>query len=351
MTPEGGPRSQHGPASVGGPSGGPASVGGPPAAGTPGQPASASSYLNKSLASTDPALNAKAPEASSLVLNLVLSDTLLNVFLDHNFDSCTMCVCNNEGSIRGRDAAVYLPEFADEDDVNCSCGYSAVANRRLAHQSGLFYEDETEVTSIAEDLYFRKKASLLLLDPKGDHDLDKSGEVDAIGPSLLELIHRQSTYAAGAPSALAKYSSQYLRSTLQPPPLSMVELMDGNEVIFLALNQVKTASEVATSSVTKLDEAQKGTCLHKWPLLPSAGPSCSEDVIRVMKSLKPVLNTSLHVKKAAAVTGGTKGGQLKVEGPLTWRQFHHMAGVVTKVRVTPIYLSLRFTSSGKFHIS
>ena len=49
-------------------------------------------------------------------------------------------------------------EFADEDDVNCSCGYSAVANRRLAHQSGLFYEDETEVTSIAEDLYYRKKA-------------------------------------------------------------------------------------------------------------------------------------------------------------------------------------------------
>ena len=328
MTPEGGPRSQHGPASVGGPVGLAGSNNPSAASPAAGTPASASSaYLNKSLASTDPALSAKVPEASSLVLNLVLSDTLLNVFLDHNFDSCTMCVCNNEGSIRGRDAAVYLPEFADEDDVNCSCGYSAVANRRLAHQSGLFYEDETEVTSIAEDLYFRKKASLLLLDPKGDPDLEKSGEVDAVGPALLELIHKQSTYAAGAPNALAKYSSQYLRSTLQPPSLSMVELLDGNEVIFLALNQVKTASDPATSSVTKLDEAQKGTCLHKWPLLPSAGPSCSEDVIRVMKSLKPVLNTSLHVKKATV----TKGG-LQVQGPLTWRQFHHMAGVVTKVR-------------------
>ena len=29
-----------------------------------------------------------------------------------------------------------------------------------------------------------------------------------------------------------------------------MELMDGNEVIFLALNQVKTASDPATSSVT-----------------------------------------------------------------------------------------------------
>ena len=82
--------------------------------------------------------------------------------------------------------------------------------------------------------------------------------------------------------------------------------------------------------MTKLDEAQKGACLHKWPLLPSAGPSCSEDVIRVMKSLRPVLNTSLHVKKAATVKNA-KGG-LQVQGPLTWRQFHHMAGVVTKVR-------------------
>ena len=327
MTPEGGPRSnQHGPASVGGvmPSSNPSAAS--PAVATP---ASASSnYLNKSLASTDPALNAKAPEASSLVLNLVLSDTLLNVFRDHNFDSCTMCVCNSEGSIRGRDASVYLPELGDDDDVNCSCGYSAVVNRRLAHQSGLFYEDETEVTRIAEDLYFRKKASLLLLDPKAaasDNFTEKSSEVDAIQPALLELIHQQSSYAAGAPNALAKYARQYLRSTLQPPSLSMVELTDGNEVIFVALNQVKTASDPATSSVTKLDEALKGTCLHKWPLLPSAGPMCSEDVIRVMKSLRPLLNTSLHVKKTTV----TKGG-LQVQGPLTWRQFHHMAGVVTK---------------------
>ena len=235
MTPEGGPRSnQHGPASVGGPP----SAAGP--AGTPGQPASASSahYLNKSLASTDPALNAKAPEASSLVLNLVLSDTLLNVFLDHNFDSCTMCVCNNEGSIRGRDAAVYLPEFAEEDEVNCTCGFSAVANRRLAHQSGLFYEDETEVTSIAEDLYgLRKKASLLLLDPKGggghggDHDLEKAGEVDTIAPSLLELIHRQSSYAAGAPNALAKYSSQGRVSLTSLISLNFPDRTNGHRIL------------------------------------------------------------------------------------------------------------------------
>ena len=40
--------------------------------------------------------------------------------------------------------------------------------------------------------------------------------------------------------------------------------------------------------------------------------------------LLPVLNTSLHVRN------GTESTKLTVEGPLTWRQFHRMAGVTTK---------------------
>ena len=118
--------------------------------------------------------NSRLPEASSLLLNLILSDTILNVFRDHNFDSCTICVCSNEGNIRGRDAGQYIPNFnggLNEDEVDCSCGFSALMNRKLAHQSGLFYEDETEITGITEDLYHRKKASLLLLDPKYNNEV------------------------------------------------------------------------------------------------------------------------------------------------------------------------------------
>ena len=72
---------------------------------------------------------ARIPEASSLMLNLMLSDTILNVFRDHNFDSCTICVCSNEGNIRGRDAAPYLPNFSGDDDITCICGFSALMNR------------------------------------------------------------------------------------------------------------------------------------------------------------------------------------------------------------------------------
>lgn len=322
---EGGPRS-HGPASVG--------AYHPPSVGAPGvaSPASVSSnYMNKSINSVEPSLaQGKTPEANALILTLVLSDTLLNLYRDHNFNSCTLCVCNNDGNIRGRDASSYLTEFAGEDEVTCTCGYSAVINRRMAHQSGLFYEDESEVTSVTEDMYFRKKPSLLLLDPKcsGDVPADNNKavpDVDRIPPALLDLIHLQSIFPTSAQNALLKYSKQYLKSSCQLAPVNMVELMDANNVIFQALEQVKNASDPATTSVTKLEESQKQTCLHRWPLLKTEGPLCSEDVIRVMGSLQPCLHESLHVKKTSNVNS-----TLSVLGPLTWRQFHRMAGPSTK---------------------
>jgi len=57
-----------------------------------------SSYLNKNLNSVEPVPtpqpNQRTAEASSLVLNILLTDTAFNIFRDHNFDSCTLCVCN-----------------------------------------------------------------------------------------------------------------------------------------------------------------------------------------------------------------------------------------------------------------
>ena len=126
------------------------------------------------------------PECHSLMLNIVLGDSLLNVFRDHNFDSCAICVCvsdgqNCVGTIRGPDAMFYLPESTrsggnralpapstpsanqfgpmggfmppvsgqDEESCRCNCGFSAIVNRRLSHQAGLFYEDEAEIVGQA----------------------------------------------------------------------------------------------------------------------------------------------------------------------------------------------------------
>ena len=339
---EGGPRSHHGPGSVGNYTAlaSPASV--------------SSNYLNKSISSVDPATASsgagtasaaaaaaapKVPEANSLVLNLVLYDTMLNVFRDHNFNSCTLCVCNNEGNIKGGDAGSYLPaEFTGDEDVSCSCGYSAVINRRMAYQSGLFYEDETEVTSITEDLYYRKKPSLLLLDPKASSEgneqsfNERAAEVDRIPQPLLEQIHKQSTFYLSPHNALIKYSRSYLKNYhhVHAPNggMNMVELMDSNEVIFTAVDQVRGGGGAAANTA-KLEEGAKNSCLHKWCLLPTGGPLCSEDVIRVMRALQPALQSSLHTKKTAT-SGGSTAAMSSVTGPMTWRQFHRMAGPSTK---------------------
>ena len=40
---------------------------------------------------------------------MVLSDSLLNLYRDINFNSCTMCVCTNDGNIKGGESLLYLP--------------------------------------------------------------------------------------------------------------------------------------------------------------------------------------------------------------------------------------------------
>ena len=89
-------------------SGGPGSVGA--AYRAQASPAAGSKYSGGQAAAA--AAKPKTAEANALVLNLVLSDSLFNVFRDHNFDSCTMCVCSNAGNTRGRDAAKYLPKYS-----------------------------------------------------------------------------------------------------------------------------------------------------------------------------------------------------------------------------------------------
>ncbi len=142
---DGGPRSHQGPGSVGGPpSVGPRSVGPPSLASPhhhphhpnqlhhPGQQHQHHQQHNsssvRSVAST-PA--PPPPTANSLTVNLVLSDSLLNLYRDINFNSCSMCVCTNEGNIRGGESLLYLPDINSAEDYDCKCGYSAVVNRKL----------------------------------------------------------------------------------------------------------------------------------------------------------------------------------------------------------------------------
>ena len=104
----------------------------------------------------------------------------------------------------------------------------------------------------------------------------------------MELITEQSVIQWSEHNSLRKYAHQYLRTTHQNPGISMVDHMDTNYVAFNTLDKVKAVSE----NGPKLDEAQKGSCIHRWTLIQAAGPYCSEDIIRVMKSIQVILNSS-----------------------------------------------------------
>ena len=89
----------------------------------------------------------------------MLSDTLLNLFKDHNFDSCNICVCNTD--LKGLDVEVTLPDPSGDSQYRCTCGFSAVRNRYLGYNAGLFYEDEKELLQLGGGKFSRSSSNYL----------------------------------------------------------------------------------------------------------------------------------------------------------------------------------------------
>ncbi|XP_034188935.1 mediator complex subunit skuld isoform X7 [Osmia lignaria lignaria] len=296
-----------------------------------------SSYLNKNLNSieADTPGPARAPESNSLIVNILLGDTALNIFRDHNFDSCSLCVCNAGpkvvGNIKGADAGVYLTHswsagalYQDDDQIRCSCGFSAVVNRRLAHKAGLFYEDEMEITGIAEDPSEKKKTSLVAVACGGG----KTSEgLDAIPPNVLELLREQCLIVQSSASSLYRASRIYAAMKSYPmlaPTVNTLEFNDGNEVSLAALDQGKIDG-------THNERTNRVNGVHRWVFLRAKGPQCSGDIVRMMRALQPLLQDAVQKK----CTTRMWEAPYTVAGPLTWRQFHRLAGRGTDDRCEP----------------
>ncbi|XP_076277174.1 mediator complex subunit skuld isoform X1 [Lasioglossum baleicum] len=295
-----------------------------------------SSYLNKNLNSieADTPGPTRAPESNSLIVNILLGDTALNIFRDHNFDSCSLCVCNAGpkvvGNIKGADAGVYLTHswsggalFQDDDQIRCSCGFSAVVNRRLAHRAGLFYEDEMEITGIAEDPAEKKKVSLVAVACGGG----KASEgLDVIPPNVLELLREQCLIVQSSASSLYRASRIYatMKNSMLAPTVNMLEFNDGNEVSLAALDQGKIDG-------THNERTNRVNGVHRWVFLRARGPQCSGDIVRMMRALQPLLQDAVQRK----CTTRMWEAPYTVAGPLTWRQFHRLAGRGTDDRCEP----------------
>ncbi|XP_022903442.1 mediator of RNA polymerase II transcription subunit 13 isoform X2 [Onthophagus taurus] len=347
----------------------------------------ASSYLNKNLNSVEPVSTPttvqRTPEASSLLVNILLTDTALNIFRDHNFDSCTLCVCNagskSAGNIKGADAGVYLmngqgsdrsvhqpnspyqsgmgqpPPYGmlspphhphtpgiDEDAVRCSCGFSAVVNRRLSHRSGLFYEDEMEITGIAEDPGELKKTSMVsfLLSTsttKQEPGLDRD-QLDVVPHSVLDLVRDQCVMIQSTANSLYRIarflsSQPNVNGVSYSNTINSLEFRDGNDVTSVALEQSKHPDSLPMCKMEETIQRRNSHSIsvHRWPFLRACGPQCNQDIIRMMKNLQPLLQEAIQKKSQTKLWDAPSA----VKGPLTWRQFHRLAGRGTNDRCEP----------------
>ncbi|XP_066986645.1 mediator of RNA polymerase II transcription subunit 13 isoform X2 [Macrobrachium rosenbergii] len=340
---EGGPGSQRGPGSVGGPA-----SAGPPMNYDLTSPASnQSSYLSKTLPSVEPPSLGltQVPEANSLIVNIALQDSSVNLFRDHNFDSCTMCVCNNSaknvGNIRGNDGTLYLPPThlsVEEESIKCNCGFSAVVNRRLAFQAGLFYEDEVDLTGLHEALATeRKKHSLLLLmDSKNTDNPERETSILDVPQSMFQLLQSQCLVTLSTPSSVIYRSTTLYQNTRRDIHLNLVDYKDGNEIACIAVEQSRGTSISDSESAAPTMRQQY---MHKWCYYQFDGPTCSKDIVRCMKALQPHLQEAIQ-KKGRRVNWEPV---FSVDGPLTWRQFHRMAVRGTEDMAEPLPIPMLLT--------
>lgn len=336
-------------------------------------------------------------ECNSLMLNLLLSDSMFNLFRDHNFESCSICVCNM--NIKGNDFGTYLPEHLTQRDhmqqqqqqnsdqyyQTCTCGFSAISNRHLSYFAGLFYEDEVEITGVYYDPIEANKENLLMLPDTQkdstnqqleafiDKDLMKS-LATVNDDQFIKLLLNQSTTIFPSASTLANLMycdrrRQYWHSTfnmknnnksnqmekLRNPLRLMYE--DFSAIIQMSLQITRSDHSSGSNTPTgKLfqhggwsngchtptpthigghphhpgSSSNRQSLLHDWQFRKSNYPVNNHEVMLTLKTLQPLMQESVQRKGSLnEVTYNT------VKGPLTWRQFHRLAGRGTECQCEP----------------
>lgn len=112
-----------------------------------------------------------------------------------------------------------------------------------------------------------------------------------------------------------------------PPRLLSVSLQFPFQLTSLALEQSRQVLDGL--SIRQMEETQQRhpkpghiICMHRWPFLKACGPQCNQEIVRVMKTLQPLLQETIQKKCQTRLWEAPSA----VKGPLTWRQFNRMAG-------------------------
>ncbi|XP_069571315.1 mediator of RNA polymerase II transcription subunit 13-like isoform X1 [Brachyistius frenatus] len=270
------------------------------------------------------------PEAHSLYAMLLLSDSVLSVFKDRNFDSCCICACNM--NVKGADVGVYIPDSTCEDQYRCMCGFSAIVNRRLAHGTGLFLEDELDIYGRTSEVgrAAERRLALCRRDPTmRDSRAKRPQDAAPASASVMVVLQEQCSQPISSLASLhvpLSCSCHGRKGALLQSWMSEKQWADGSDACVECYNALEQGLQyVDNSTGGKVDPAVvRSTALHSWPHTNVVDMSMlsSQDMVRMLLSLQPFLQDAIQKKR----TGRTWDNIQHVQGPLTWQQFHKMAG-------------------------
>lgn len=209
------------------------------------------------------------PEAHSLYVTLILSDSVMNVFKDRNFDSCCICACNM--NVKGADVGLYIPDSSKEDQYRCTCGFSAIVNRRLGYNSGLFLEDELDIFGKNSDIGQAAERRLMMCQTSCQSTLLPQVEGARKAPeppiSLLLLLQNQHTQPFASLSFL-DYISSSSRHALPCVSWTYDRVQaDNNDYWTECVNALEQGRQyVDNPTGGKVDEALvRSATVHCWP--------------------------------------------------------------------------------------
>ncbi|KAJ3605431.1 hypothetical protein NHX12_027478, partial [Muraenolepis orangiensis] len=250
---------------------------------------------------------------------------------DRNFDSCCICACNM--NVKGADVGVYIPDSTSEDQYRCMCGFSAVVNRRLAHGTGLFLEDEMDIFGAGSEVGRAAERRLALCrrdPPMGDPGAKRPRDSPTPAPpSVVLLIREQCSHPVASPASLhlpPGCPCHGRTGALLQSWMADKRWADGSDACTECYNALEQGMQyVDNPAGGVVDPAVvRSTALHAWPHANVVDMSLlsSQDVVRVLLSLQPFLQDAIQKKKS----GRTWENIQHVQGPLTWQQFHKMAG-------------------------
>ncbi|PAV60821.1 hypothetical protein WR25_14684 isoform Q [Diploscapter pachys] len=289
------------------------------------------------------------PEGSSIVLALVLSDTILDLHFDTVFDACPICSCHT--SIRARELGMYItpPEilrqpadqqligpwsgFAQQEaSTPCTCGFSAVRHRYLSVCSGLFPEDAREATALdsaalshvpsiqLDSAALVPATNISWFNPENDVHLNIVNQIRILSQTHNwgKAIHHLGSLTEQMSKALKPQEA--ISSDTGGNADYIVSLVDQTELLLLgnAAMELVTINMLGNRRNTN-PSPNFLTYFHPWGLQ-IANEIREPSVSEWKYLLDNILNSVDKSMKAVRCAGSQEMGKI-VEGPLTWRQF------------------------------